>query len=76
MRKHGSDDKENAMIELTAEQARAVEQEESLPVVIHPRTREEFVLIRKGRFEAMEKWIAPLRRRWDSPADDDLIKKS
>lgn len=64
------------MIELTAEQVQALEQGEPLPVMIHPNTREEFVLISKGRFEAMQKWIAPLKRRWDSRADDELIEKS
>ena len=63
------------MIELTMEQMQAVEKEEPLPVMVNPKTREEFVLIRKDRYEAMQKWIAPLKRRWDNPADDDLIKK-
>ena len=62
------------MIEMTAEQVQALEQGESPPVVIHPKTREEFLLIRKDRFEAMQKWIAPLKRRWDNP-DDDLTKR-
>ena len=64
------------MIELTPEQVQAVEQEESLPVVVNPKTREEFVLIRKERYEVMQKWIAPLKRRWDNPADDNLTKQS
>ena len=68
-------EKETAMIELTPEQVQAVEQEEPLPVVVNPKTREEFVLVRKDRFEAMQKWMAPLKRRWDNPADDDLIRK-
>jgi hypothetical protein len=63
------------MIELTPEQVQAIDQGEPLPVVVHPQTREEFVLIRKARYEAMQKWIAPLKRRWDNPADDDLIKR-
>lgn len=64
------------MIELTLEQMQLVEQEEPLPVLVNPKTREEFVLIRKERYKAMQKWIAPLKRRWDDPADDDLIIKS
>jgi hypothetical protein len=63
------------MIELTPEQVKAIEQEENLSVVVNPKTREEFILIRKERFEAMQKWIAPLKRRWDDPADDNLTKK-
>jgi hypothetical protein len=64
------------MIELTPEQVQAVEQGEALPVLVNPKTQEEFVLVRKERFEAMQKWVAPLKRRWDDPADDDLIRKS
>jgi len=63
------------MIELTPDQVRAVEQQEPLPLVVNPKTLEEFVLVRKDRFEAMQKWMAPLKRRWDNPADDDLIRK-
>ena len=53
----------------------AVEQQEVLPIVVNPKTREEFVLVRKECFEAMQKWMAPLKRRWDNRADDDLIRK-
>lgn len=42
--------------------------------MVDPRTQEEFVLVRKDRFEAMQKWLASLKRRWDDPADDDLIR--
>jgi len=62
------------MIELSVEQVQAIERGEPLPVVVNPKTREEFVLLPKKRFEAMQKWIAPLKRRWDDPADDDLIE--
>ena len=63
------------MIELTPEQVEAVEHQEPLPIVVNPKTGEEFVLVSKHRFEAMQKWMAPLKRRWDNPADDDLIRK-
>jgi hypothetical protein len=63
------------MIELTAEQAEALTRAEQPPLVVDPRTREEFVLVRKDRFEAMQKWVASLKRRWDHPGDDDLIRK-
>jgi len=62
------------MIELTQEQAQAVESDQ-MPILVNPKTREEFVLIRKERFDAMQKWMAPLKRRWDDPGDDDLIRK-
>jgi hypothetical protein len=64
------------MIELTKEQVRAVGQSEQLPLVVNPKTREAFVLVRKDRFDAMEKWLAPLKRRWDDPADDGLNEQS
>jgi len=63
------------MIELTEEQAEALRRAEQPPHVVDPRTREEFVLVRKDRFEAMQKWVASLKRRWDDPGDDDLIRK-
>jgi hypothetical protein len=63
------------MIELSLEQVQAIERGEPLPVVVNPKTREEFVLLPKKHYEAMQKWIAPLKRRWDDPADDDLIER-
>jgi PHD/YefM family antitoxin component YafN of YafNO toxin-antitoxin module len=62
------------MIELTEEQAAALAQAEQPPLVVNPRTREEFVLVPRERFEALQKWVASLKRRWDDPADDDLIR--
>jgi len=63
------------MIELTAEQARAVERPDEATLMVNPATREEFVLIRRDRYEAMRKWVASLKRSWDNPVDDDLINK-
>ena len=63
------------MIELTEQQAEAVAQADYLPVMVNPRTQEEFILVRKDRFEAMQKWAASWKRNWDNPADDDLIRK-
>ncbi len=64
------------MIELTEEQAEALRRAEQPPRVIDPRTQEEFVLVPTDRFEAMQKWVASLKRRWDDPDGDDLIRKS
>jgi len=67
--------KEAVMIELTEQQVQATEQEGPPPILINPKTREEFVLVRKQVFDRMQKWMAPLKRDWDDPADDDLIRK-
>lgn len=63
------------MIRLTEEQAEALRRGEQPPLVVDPRTQEEFVLLPRDRFEAMQKWVVPLKRRWDDPGDDDLIRK-
>ena len=55
------------MIELTEQQVQAVEQAEQMPLVVNPKTREEFVLVRKEVFERMRKWMQPLNRGWDDP---------
>ena len=63
------------MIALTDEQAQAVEQAGQPMLLVNPKTREEFVLVRKDQFEAMQKWMGSLKRNWNNPADDDLIRK-
>ena len=63
------------MIELTEAQAEALTRAEQPLLVVDPRTHEEFVLVPRDRFEAMRKWVASLKRRWDDPSDDDLIRK-
>lgn len=62
------------MIELTQEQVRAVDAENPV-VAIDPRTREEFIVIRKETFDRLRAFVKPLARNWDNPADDDLIRK-
>jgi PHD/YefM family antitoxin component YafN of YafNO toxin-antitoxin module len=62
------------MIELTEEQTEALNRAEQPLLVVNPATQEQFVLVPKDRFEAMQKWVASLKRRWDDPADDDLIR--
>jgi hypothetical protein len=63
------------MIQLTEEPAEALTRAEQPPLVVDPRTQVEFVLVRRDRFQAMQKWIASPKRRWDDPGDDDLIRK-
>jgi hypothetical protein len=62
------------VIQLTEEQSKAIAGTEQ-PLVVDPRTQEEFVLVRRDRFEAMQKRVASWKRRWDDPGDDDLIRK-
>jgi hypothetical protein len=64
------------MIELTDKQAAEIASIGQPTVVLNPITHEEFVLVRKDRFEAMERWLSSIKRRWDDPANDDLIQKS
>jgi hypothetical protein len=63
------------MIELTPDQSHDIELDpRAHPLVLDPRTKETFVLVLKDVFEAMQRWIAPLKRRWDNPEDDDLTQ--
>lgn len=57
------------MIELTQEQLQAVEGD-PLPLVVNPKTQEEFILVRKEMFERMRKLMKPIDRAWDDPALD------
>jgi hypothetical protein len=44
-------------IELTEQQVRSLEtQQEKPPQFVHPRTREEFVLLRKDEYERLKDW--------------------
>ena len=63
------------MIELTQEQVRQVDAGHPA-VAVDPRTREEFVLVRKSTYDRLQAIIKPLARNWDNPADDDLIRKN
>ena len=63
------------MIELTEEQARALDAEEKPARIVDPRTRETFVLIRADVYETVRKVVeSPNRRGWEQ--DDDLIRFS
>jgi hypothetical protein len=60
------------MIELTDEQARAVEGQKQGPLqVVNPRTQETFVLIRKDVYELVRSVIdTPNKNGWDDPEMD------
>ena len=64
------------MIELTAEQQRALEaQTERPPVVVDPRTGQEYRLITREVYELVRGTLKPYGRGWDDTSDDDLIRK-
>lgn len=59
------------MIELTEQQRQALAEQGGKPLeVIDPATRETFVLVRKGTFETMRRWLKPLEQGWDDPKLD------
>ena len=63
------------MIELTPDQARAVEHCGSdVPLVLNPRTQESYFLVPKEVYDAFQLWLGPLKRRWDNPADEELTR--
>jgi hypothetical protein len=64
------------MIELTPCQVQAIERsEEETTRMVNPQTQETFVLVPQNHYDRMQKWIAPLKRRWDHPGDEDLTRK-
>ncbi len=64
------------MIELTELQAKAMEDAASPMHVVHPKTREIFVLIRKDVYDLTCSIVGGGKGRvWDDEADDDLIRK-
>ena len=68
--------KEATMIELTEEQRRALDlQTEQPPIIVDPRNRQEYLLIRREIYELVRSTLKPYGRGWDDPADDDLIRK-
>jgi hypothetical protein len=63
------------MIELTADQARALVDQKAPAEVLNPLTQETFILIRKDVYDSVCGFLRPLGRNWDNPADDDLIRR-
>jgi hypothetical protein len=65
--------KESAMIELTQEQRRALNEGDAPPTVVDPETKETYVLVRAdvyARFRAVADGVAR-RAGWDDPALDE-----
>jgi hypothetical protein len=63
------------MIELTREQAQALDTPQQPPVAVDPRTGQEYLLIRREVYEAVRATLKPLGRGWEDATDDDLIRK-
>ena len=64
------------MIELTEEQAKAMEGQKAPLQLVHPRTREVFVLVRKNVYDLTCAVVGGGKGQpWDDEADDDLIRK-
>jgi hypothetical protein len=66
--------KENAMIELTPEQTKALDAPVQPVTVVDPRTGQEYLLIRREIYDKVRLMLKPFGRNWDNPADDDLIR--
>ena len=64
------------MIELTELQQKAVDTQEQPPVVVDPRTGQEYLLIRREVYELVRGTLKSYGRDWDDPADDDLVRKN
>jgi hypothetical protein len=71
----GWSEKENALIQLTPEQTRALDTPPQPVEVIDPRTGQEYLLIRREIYDKIRLMLKPFGRNWDNPADDDLIRK-
>ncbi len=64
------------MIELTEEQARALQDQQSPLHLVNPGTGEVFVLIRKDVYDLTCNIVGGGRgQAWDDQADDGLIRK-
>jgi hypothetical protein len=67
---------EPTMIELTEEQAVAMERDQAPFQLVNPRTREVFVLIRKDVYDLTCTVVGGGKGKpWDDEADNDLIRK-
>jgi hypothetical protein len=63
------------MIELREDQLRALDRQPPPPIVVDPRTGQEYFLIRREVYELVRGTLKPYGRGWDDAADDDLIRK-
>ena len=59
------------MLELTPEQARALEQQKEPLKLVNPSTQEVFVLVRHDIYNLTSKIL----KKWDDPEDAELIEQ-
>jgi hypothetical protein len=65
--------KEASMIELRGDQLQALDGEQQPPVVIDPRTGQEYLLIKREVYNLVSGVLRPYNRGWDR--DEDLIRR-
>jgi hypothetical protein len=63
------------MIELREDQLQPLDAAEQPPVVVDPRTGQEYLLIRREIYDKVRGFLKAYGRAWDDPADDDLIQE-
>ena len=64
------------MIELTEEQAAALEKQQAPLQLVNPRTREVYVLVRRNVYDLACTAVGGGKGKpWDDEADNDLIRK-
>jgi hypothetical protein len=63
------------MIELRDDQLPPLYAPEQPPIVVDPRTGQEYLLIRREIYEKVRGFLKPYGRAWDDSADDDLIRE-
>jgi hypothetical protein len=66
-------EKEVSMIELREDQLQALDGEQQPPVVIDPRTGQEYLLIKREVCKLVSGILKPYNRGWNP--DEDLIRK-
>jgi hypothetical protein len=63
------------MIELREDQLPSLDAPEQPPVLLDPRTGQEYLLIRRDVYKKVRGLLRVYGRAWDNSADDDLIEE-
>jgi hypothetical protein len=67
--------KEAAMIELTEQQQQALKGGEQPPVVLDPKTGQEYLLIRREIYEQVRAFLKPINRGWEDDPEMDAYEQ-